>query len=125
MCRGEIQQMLDRGLISPSKSSYSFPVVIVPKKNGTLRMCVDYRELNKRMRQDAFPLPTCDAVFDKLDGVKFLSSLDLQAGYWQIRIDPKDRYKTAFATPFGLYEFNIMPFGLCSALELHTRLTGP
>ena len=122
-CRETVKGLLNRGLISKSTSPYSFPVVLATKK-GTdeLRFCVDYRELNERTVKDAFPLPTCDSVFHRLNGVKFLSSLDLQSACWQCLIAKEDRHKTAFVTPFGLYEFNVMPFGLTNAPATFQRV---
>lgn len=111
----QVTEMLDAGIIRPSTSSWAAPVVLVKKTNGTLRFCVDYRELNKVTAPDCFPLPRIDDTIDAVRRGKFFSSLDLRAGYWQIHVTECDRPKTAFRTPSGLYEFNRMPFGLTTA----------
>ena len=89
--------------------------MLVRKKNGSLRFCVDYRKLNNITQKDAYPLPRIDDTLDTLAGARWFTTLDLISGYWQVQLDPKDREKTAFCTPDGLFEFNVMPFGLCNA----------
>ncbi|GFU98241.1 hypothetical protein TNCV_672551 [Trichonephila clavipes] len=111
----EVQKMLDEGIVQPSKSPWSSPVVLVRKKDGSWRFCVDYRKLNSVPKKDVYPLPRIDDTLDCLKGAKFFSSMDFRSGYWQIEIDEADREKTAFITPEGLYEFKVMPFGLCNA----------
>ena len=110
-----IKQLLGTGVIRESSSPYSSPLVIVKKKDGSIRMCVDYRPLNWKTRKDAYPLPRIEESLDALHGAKWFSTLDLASGYNQVTVVEKDRHKTAFCTPFGLYEFNRMPFGLCNA----------
>ena len=121
--RAEIQEMLEKGVIVPSKSPFSSPIVIVPKKDGTNRMCIDYRKLNEITVKDAFPLPRIGQTFDALQGAGFFSSLDLASGYWQVPVAREDRHKTAFCTPDGgLFEFVKMQFGLTNAPATFRRL---
>ena len=111
----EVDKMLGEGVILPSESPWSSPVVMVTKKDGSCRFCIDYRKLNGITRKNAYPLPRIDECLESLGGAKWFCTLDLQSGYWQIGMDPKDQEKTAFATHMGLYEFSVMPFGLCNA----------
>jgi hypothetical protein len=118
----EVQRMLNEDVIQPSCSPWSSPVVLVKKKNGEWRFCVDYRKLNKVTRKDVYPLPRIDDALDCLAGAKIFSMMDLKSGYWQIEVDEKDREKTAFVTSDGLYEFKVMPFGLCNAPATFERM---
>lgn len=111
----QVKELLARGLIQPSHSAWSSPVIFVRKKTGELRMCVDYRALNQKTVKDKYPLPRIDDLFDKLPGATVFSSLDLQSGYHQIRIASEDVPKTAFSTPLGLFEFRVLAFGLTNA----------
>ena len=120
----QIQHMLQKGIIVESSSSWMAPAVYVRKKTGELRLCVDYRELNKRTHKDAYPLPLVDEVQDRLSGSVIFSKLDLQSGYWQVPVDHVDQEKTAFCPGpgMGLFQFTRMPFGLSGAPSLFQRL---
>ena len=113
----QIHQMLEQGVIEESCSPWMAPAVFVPKKSGEIRLCIDYRELNKRTVKDAYPLPLVDEVQDRLSGCSVFSTLDLQCGYWQLPVNPADIQKTAFCPGpgMGLYQFKRMPFGLTGA----------
>ncbi|UYV80091.1 hypothetical protein LAZ67_18001653, partial [Cordylochernes scorpioides] len=113
--KDQIDEMLKEGIIRPSSSPWSFPVILVKKRDGKFRFCVDYRKLNEVTVKDVYPIPRIDDVMDTLQGSKYFSAIDLRSGYWQVEIEEKDKEKTAFTTTHGLYEFNVMPFGLCNA----------
>jgi len=118
----QTQVMLDNEVIRPSVSEYRSPVVMVKKKDGTFRFCVDYRKLNEHSKKDKYPLPRIEDLLDKLGSAKIFSSLDLHSGYWQIEILEEDKNKTAFSSGIGLYEFNVFPFGLTGAPSTFQRL---
>jgi len=119
----EVQEMLRNDVIEPSSSPWSSPVVIVRKKDGRPRFCIDFRKVNEVTERDAYPLPQINATLDKLRGAKYLTTLDLQQGYWQIPLAPESRPVTAFTVPGrGLMQFKVMPFGLHSAPATFQRL---
>jgi len=114
--KAELQKLLDVNFIYPiSDSKWVSPLVVVPKKNGKWRICVDYRELNKATQKDNFPLPFIDQVLDTLVGKKLFSFLDGFSGYNQIQIAPEDQDKTTFTCPWGTFAYRVLPFGLCNA----------
>jgi hypothetical protein len=111
----QLEKLFTKGYIKPNKSPYGALVLFVHKKDGTLRMCMDYRAFNKVMVKNRYPLPWIDDLFDRLSGVKVFSRIDLRLGYYQIRITEGDEEKTACHTRYGSYEFLVMPFGLTNA----------
>jgi len=117
-----LKQMLDNGVIQPSASEWAAAPVIVRKKDGKYRYCVDYRSLNQVTRRDSYPLPLIEECLDALVDNRFFSTLDMASGYWQILIDPADRHKTAFITKYGLFEHVRLAMGLCNAPATYQRI---
>ncbi|GJY63941.1 putative reverse transcriptase domain-containing protein [Tanacetum coccineum] len=111
----QLQELTDRGFIRPSTSPWGAPVLFVKKKDGSFRMCIDYRELNKLTIKNRYPLPRIDDLFDQLQGSSVYSKIDLRSGYHQLRVREEDIPKTAFRTRYRHYEFQVMPFGLTNA----------
>ena len=111
----QLQELLDKGFIRPSVSPWGAPVLFVKKKDGTLRMCIDYRQINKVTVKNKYPLPRIEDLFDQLKGAGVFSKIDLRSGYYQLRVKDVDVPKTAFRTRYGHYEFLVMPFGLTNA----------
>lgn len=119
----ELDEMLEKGVVEPSESPYSSPIVLIPKKDGSYRFCVDYRAINQVSQKDAYPLPQIPAILDKLRDTKYVSSLDLRHGYWQIPLTNASKPITAFTVPGrGLYQFTVMPFGLHAAPSTFQRV---
>ena len=118
----QLRKMRQMQVVQPSKSPWSSPVVLVRKKDGLHRFCIDYRGLNAVTKGDSFPLPRIDDLLDDLGSARYFSTLDLASGFWQIPVHERSREKTAFSTPFGLFEFRMMPFGLKNAPSVFQRL---
>jgi len=111
----QVQQSLESGVAQPSNSSWAAPIVMVRKKDQSPWLCVDYRPLNEQTIKDAYPLPRIQDTLDTLSTAKYFSTLDLTSGYWQVEMTPRARKAAAFCTRKGLFEWNMMPFGLCNA----------
>ncbi|GJZ54117.1 putative reverse transcriptase domain-containing protein [Tanacetum coccineum] len=125
----QLQELSDKGFIRPSSSPWGAPVLFVKKKDGSFRMCIDYRELNKLTVKNRYPLLRIDDLFDQLQGSSIYSKIDLRSGYHQLRVREQDIPKTAFRTRYGHYEFQVMPFGLTNApavfMDLMNRVCKP
>ena len=121
--RDHLKQMLDTNIIRPSISPYASPVVLVRKKDSSLRFCIDFREHNKRTIRDSYALPRIEETRDALHGACYFSCLDLKSGYWQVEVAEEHKARTAFTVgPLGFYECNSMPFGLTNAPATFQRL---
>ena len=127
--KSQLQELLDKGFIRPSMSPWGAPVLFVKKKDGTLRMCIDYRQINKVTVKNKYPLPRIEDLFYQLKGAGVFSKIDLRSGYYQLRVKEGDVPKTAFRTQYGHYEFLVMPFGLTNApaafMDLMNRVFRP
>ena len=125
----QIKELEEKGFIRPSMSPWGAPVLFVQKKDHTLRLCTDFRELNKVTIKNKYPLPRIDDLFDQLQGSRVFSKIDLQSGYHQLKIKEGDIPKTAFRTRYGHYEYIVMPFGLTNApaafMDLMNRVFKP
>ena len=125
----QLQELLDKGFIRPSVSPWGASVLFVKKKDGTLRMCIDYRQINRVTVKNKYPLPRIEDLFHQLRGASVFSKIDLRSGYYQLRVKEVDVPKTAFRTRYGHYEFLVMPFGLTNApaafMDLMNRVFRP
>lgn len=120
--RKEVDKLLKEGVIEECESPWSSPVVLVPKPNGSYRMCLDFRSLNSVTIADSYPLPRIDDLLQSAKSTAYMSTIDLQSGFWQVPLAEEDKDKTCFITPFGTYRFNRMPFGLRNAPMTFSRL---
>lgn len=120
--KAELDKMLQDGIIEEKESPWAFPVVLIPKKDNEIRLCVDYRKLNAITVTDTYPLPRIDDLLHAAKATPYMSTLDLKSGYWQIKLAEEDKLKTAFTTPFGIFVFNRMPFGLKNAPATFQRI---
>ena len=125
----QMEELVSKGIVRPSTSPWGAPVLFVKKKDGSFRLCIDYRELNKVTIRNQYPLPRIDDLFDQLQGARIFSKIDLRSGYHQLKIRSEDVPKTAFKTRYGHYEFLVMPFGLTNSpavfMDLMNRIFQP
>lgn len=124
--RGEVEKILDEmkqeGVIEKSRSLWISPAVLIRKKDGIIRFCVDFRKLNAVTERDSYPIPRIDDLLDRLSGNAWFTTLDLKSGYWQVRLRPQDKEKMTFSIGSGLRQFAVMPFDLCNAPVTFERL---
>jgi len=118
----QLRQLLEQGFIQPSVSPWGAPMLFQKKKDGTLRLCIDYRGVNQLTVKNKYPIPRIDELLDRLHGTQLFTKIDLKSGYYQIRIKKQDIPKTAFNTRYGHYEFTVMPFGLTNPPATFNRL---
>ena len=118
----EVKNMLNAGIVEKSKSAYGAPIVVVQKKDNSIRLCIDYRGLNENTIFDPQPMPKLDDIFNKLGKAKFISKIDCTKGFWQIPLEESAKEKSGFVTPFGHYQFNVMPFGMVNSGATFVRL---
>ncbi|GJW80484.1 putative reverse transcriptase domain-containing protein, partial [Tanacetum coccineum] len=125
----QLKELQEKGFIRPNSSPWGAPVLFVKKKDGSFRMCIDYRELNKLTVKNRYPLPRIDDLFDQLQGSRYFSKIDLRSGYHQLRVREEDIPKTAFRTRYEHFEFTVMPFSLTNApavfMDLINRVCRP
>ena len=118
----EVKNMLNAGIVEKSKSAYGAPIVVVQKKDASMRLCIDYRGLNEITVFDPQPMPKLDDIFNKLGKAKFISKIDCTKGFWQIPLEESAKEKSGFVTPFGHFQFNVMPFGMVNSGATFVRL---
>ena len=116
-----VNELLTEGVIRESYSDYASPIVLVKKKNGQLRMCVDYRDVNRKVFKERYPLPNIQDQINALCHAKYFTILDMKSGFYQMKIEESSKHITAFVTPDGHYEFNCMPFGYVNAPSVYQR----
>jgi len=120
--KDEVKYLLDNDLIEPSQSNYSSHCILVPKSNGTYRMCTDYRKVNTVTKTDSFPIPRIDDCIDKVGKAKYVTKFDLLKGFWQVPLTDRAKEISAFVTPDGLYPYKVMPFGMKNSPATFQRL---
>ena len=120
--REEIQYLLDNDFIEPSQSDWSSPCILVPKPDGTFRMCTDYRKVNYVTKTDSFPVPRMDGCIDNIGQAKYVTKFDLLKGFWQIPLTDRAKEISAFVTPDGRYQYTVMPFGMTNSPATFQRL---
>ena len=118
----EVTYLLENDFIEPSQSNYSSPCILVPKQNGTYRMCTDYRKVNNVTKTDSFPIPRIDDCIDKVGKAKYVTKFDLLKGFWQVPLTERAKEVSAFVTPEGLYQYKVMPFGMKNSPATFQRL---
>jgi hypothetical protein len=118
----QLKELLDLGIIRPSVSPWGAPIIFVKKKDGSLRLCIDYRDLNRATVKNRYPMPQIDDLFDQMKGATIFSKIDLRSGYHQLRMKEGDIPKTSFRTWFGHYKFIVVPFGLTNVLAVFMNL---
>ena len=118
----QLKQFLDSGRIEVANGAYGAPILFAKKKDGGLRMCIDYRALNSQTRSDVYPLPRIDELLQRLDGAQVFSKFDMRDGYHQIPVRMSDRVKTSFTCRYGTFQFTVMPFGLATAPSTFQRV---
>ncbi|GKC74013.1 putative reverse transcriptase domain-containing protein, partial [Tanacetum coccineum] len=121
----QLKELSNKSFIRPSSSPWGAPVLFIKKKDGSFRMCIDYRELNKLTVKNRYPLPRIDDLFDQLQGSSVYLKIDLRSGYHKLRVREEDIPKTAFRTHYGHYEFQVMPFGLTKSTLFMDLIHGP
>ena len=120
--RRQLDKLLDKGWIRPLTSRFNHPILLVRKKDGTMRMCIDYRRLNQNTILDRFPIPRIDDFLDRVRGSTVFSKIDIRSAYHQVAIAPDDVHKTAFQSRWGLYKYTVLPYGLVNAPATFQRL---
>lgn len=118
----EVQYLLDNGCSEPSISPWALPCILVPKSNGTYRFCADFRKINKVTVMDSYPLPLIDNIIDEVGKSTYISTLDLQWGYWQIPLTDRAKTISSFVTPQGLFSYNVLSFGLCNSVATFQKV---